>query len=36
MHFVIDHTEQGPEEPLEPAHVKGTHPEQDQGKPQCI
>jgi hypothetical protein len=34
--FVIDHAEQGPEEPPEPAQVKGANPEQDQGKPQCI
>jgi hypothetical protein len=34
--FAIDHTEQGPEEPSEPAQVEGVNPEQDQGKPQCI
>jgi hypothetical protein len=30
---MIDHMEQGREEPLEPARVEDTDPEQDQGKP---
>jgi hypothetical protein len=34
--FVIDHVEQGREEPSEPAPVKDANPEQDQGKPRCI
>jgi hypothetical protein len=34
--FVIDHVEQGREEPSEPAPVKDANPEQDQGKPQYI
>jgi hypothetical protein len=33
---VIDHVEQGREEPSEPAPVEDTNPEQDQGKPRCI
>jgi hypothetical protein len=28
--------EQGREEPLEPAPIDNTNPEQDQGKPRCI
>jgi hypothetical protein len=32
MHFVIDHAEQGPEEPSEPAQVEDSNPEQEQGK----
>jgi hypothetical protein len=36
MHFVIDHAEQGPEDPSEPAQVKGTNPDEEQGKPRCI
>jgi hypothetical protein len=31
--FVLDPAEQEPEEPPETAQVKGTNPEQDQGKP---
>jgi hypothetical protein len=34
--FVIDHVEQGPEEPPELAQVEDTNPEQEQGKPQWI
>ncbi len=34
--IVIDHVEQGREEPPEPAPVEGTDYEQDQGKPRCI
>jgi hypothetical protein len=34
--FVVDHTEEGREEPSEPAQVKGANYEQDQGKPWCI
>jgi hypothetical protein len=34
--FAIDHTEQGREEPLEPAPVEGANYEQDQGKLRCI
>jgi hypothetical protein len=34
--FVINHAEQAPEEPLEPAQVNGVNTEQDQGKPRCI
>jgi hypothetical protein len=36
MHFTIDHAEQEPEEPSEPAQIEDTNPEQEQGKPQCI
>jgi hypothetical protein len=36
MHFVIEHAEQGPEEPPKPTQVKDTNPEQEQGKPRCI
>jgi hypothetical protein len=36
LHIVIDHVEQGHEEPPEPAPVEDTNPEQDQGKPRCI
>jgi hypothetical protein len=36
MHFAIDHAEQGPEEPQEPAQVEDTNPEQESGKPRCI
>jgi hypothetical protein len=36
MHFVIDHAEQGPEEPSELVQVEDTNPEQEQGKPKCI
>jgi hypothetical protein len=36
LRIVIDHVEQGREEPLEPAPVEDTNPEQDQGKPRCI
>jgi hypothetical protein len=36
MHFVIDHAEQGPEEPLEAAQVEYTNLEQEQGKHRCI
>jgi hypothetical protein len=34
--FAIDHVEQGPEEPPEPAQVEGVNTEQDHGKPRCI
>jgi hypothetical protein len=34
--FLIDHVEQGHEEPSEPALVEDANPEQDQGKPRCI
>jgi hypothetical protein len=34
--FAINHTEQGHEEPWEPAQVEDDNPEQGQGKPQCI
>jgi hypothetical protein len=34
--FVIDHAEQGHEEPPEPTQVEGVNTEQDQGKPRCI
>jgi hypothetical protein len=34
--FMIDHAEQGREEPSEPPPVKGANCEQYQGKPQCI
>jgi hypothetical protein len=34
--FVIDHAEQGCEEPPEPAPVEGANCEQDQGEPRCI
>jgi hypothetical protein len=36
LHIVIDHVEQGREEPLEPAPVEAANPEQDQGKTQFI
>jgi hypothetical protein len=36
LRIAIDHVEQGREEPLEPAPVEDTNPEQDQGKPRCI
>jgi hypothetical protein len=36
LHILIDHVEQGREEPSEPAPVEYTNPEHDQGKPQCI
>jgi hypothetical protein len=36
LNIVIDHMEQGREEPTDPAPVKDANPEQDQGKPQCI
>jgi hypothetical protein len=36
MYFLIDHAEQGPEEPPEPAQVEDTNPKQEQGKPRCI
>jgi hypothetical protein len=36
LRIVINHVEQGREEPLEPAPVEDTNPEQDQGKPRCI
>jgi hypothetical protein len=34
--FVMDHVEQGREEPPEPVPVEDANPEQDQGKPRCI
>jgi hypothetical protein len=34
--FVIDHAEQGREEPLEPVQVKDANIEQEQDKPWCI
>jgi hypothetical protein len=34
--FAIDHAEQGPKEPLEPAQVDDTNTEQEQGKPRYI
>jgi hypothetical protein len=34
--FIIDHVEQGCEEPPEPATVEAGKYEQDQGKPRCI
>jgi hypothetical protein len=34
--FVIDHAEQGHEEPPEPAQVEGVNTEQDQDKSWCI
>jgi hypothetical protein len=34
--FVIDHKEQGHEEPPEPDPVEGANTEQEQGKPWCI
>jgi hypothetical protein len=34
--FVIDHAEQGHEEPPERTQVEGVNTEQDQGKPRCI
>jgi hypothetical protein len=36
LRIVIDHVEQGHEEPLEPAPVEDTDPEQDHDKPRCI
>jgi hypothetical protein len=33
--FVIDHVEQGHEDPSEPAPIKDANPEQDQGKLWC-
>jgi hypothetical protein len=36
LRIVIDHVEQGCEEPLEPAPVEDTDSEQDQDKPRCI
>jgi hypothetical protein len=33
LHIVIDHVEQGREEPPEPAPVEDTNLKQDQGKP---
>jgi hypothetical protein len=34
--FVIDHAEQGHEEPPELAQVEYANTEQEQGKPRCI
>jgi hypothetical protein len=34
--FVLDPTEQEPEELSEPAPAEETNPEQEQGKPRCI
>jgi hypothetical protein len=34
--FAIDHVEQGPKEPPEPAPVEEANIEQEQGKTQCI
>jgi hypothetical protein len=34
--FVIDHAEQGHEEPPESTQVEGANFEQEQGKPRCI
>jgi hypothetical protein len=34
--FVIDHAEQGHEEPPEPTQVEGANFEQEQGMPRCI
>jgi hypothetical protein len=34
--FLIDHVEQGREEPSEPAPIEDVNPKQDQGKPRCI
>jgi hypothetical protein len=34
-YFAIDHTEQGREEPPEPARIEGGKNEQDHGKPRC-
>jgi hypothetical protein len=34
--FVINHAEQGHEEPTEPAPVEGANIEHEQGKPRCI
>jgi hypothetical protein len=34
--FVIDHMEQGHEEPPDPAQVEDANTEQEQGKPRCI
>jgi hypothetical protein len=36
LHIAIGHTEQGLEEPPEPAPVEAGDHEQNQGKPQCI
>jgi hypothetical protein len=36
LSIAIDHVEQGREEPLEPAPVEDTDPEQDEGKTRCI
>jgi hypothetical protein len=36
LHFVVNHMEQGREEPPKPAPVEGADYEQDQGKPHCI
>jgi hypothetical protein len=36
LRIMIDHVKQGREEPPEPAPVKDTDPEHDQGKPRCI
>jgi hypothetical protein len=36
LRIAIDDVEQGREEPPEPAPVKDTDLEQDQGKPRCI
>jgi hypothetical protein len=36
LRIVIDHVEQGREEPQELASVEDTNPEQEQDKPQCI
>jgi hypothetical protein len=36
VHFTLDLTEQGPEEPPELAQAEETNPEQEQGKPRCI
>jgi hypothetical protein len=33
--FAIDHMQQGHEESLEPAQVKGANSEQEQGRPWC-
>jgi hypothetical protein len=32
LHIVIDHMEQGREEPPKPTPIEDTNPEQDQGK----
>jgi hypothetical protein len=34
--FVIDHAEQGPEDPPELAQVEDANAEKEQGKPRCI